>query len=226
MQSKKLENKKIVWDEKTFTFDEHGCTVPRLTAIANEIKKTGYGNSVLDLGCGLAVLKKILGKDFEYFGCDISPSVVQLHNTTNITERDLDSDPLPFQDKRFNYVVCSGIIEYLADVKKFLRDIAQSYGHERCLFLITVVNATNIHHRFEMLMGHFPKYDSLWINFYSLKDFLDLLREQGFNVLRYYPLSWVSARTLSRIFPSLYGEQFLFVCLSRFHLKKVMRSIS
>lgn len=225
MQSKKLENKQIVWEEKTFAFDEHGCTVPRLMAIANEIKRTDLGNSVLDLGCGLAVLKKILGNDFEYFGCDISRSIIQLHNTANITECDLDSDPLPFQDKRFNYVVCSGIIEYLADVKKFLRDLAKSYDHERCLFLITVVNATDIVHRLTMLMGHFPKYDPLWVNLYSLKDFLGLLHEQGFNVLRYYPLYCLPyrpealSRMICRIFPSLYGRQFLFICSTGLHQK-------
>jgi SAM-dependent methyltransferase len=225
LQSKKLEDKKIFWDESTFDYDEHGCTVPRLVAIANEIKKTGYGNSVLELGCSLAVLKKILGKDFEYFGCDLSPSVVQLHNTPNIVECDLDSDSLPFQDKRFNYVVCSGVIEYLADATKFLRDIARSYGHERCLFLITVINAAQIPYRLTMLMGHFPKYEPLWINFYSLKDFLNLLQKQGFNVLRCYPLYCLSFRphalnrVICKIFPSLFAGQFLFVCSSGIHQK-------
>ena len=225
LQSKKLENKKIFWDKGTFDYDEQGCTVPRLIAIADEIKKTGYGNSVLELGCGLGVLKKILGKDFEFFGCDISPSVVKLHNTTNTTECDLDSDSLPFQEKRFNYVVCSGIIEYLADPKKFLRNIARSYGNERCLFLITVINAAQIQYRFSLLTGHFPKYEPIWINFYSLKDFLALLNEQGFTVLKYYPLyclpfrSQALSRAVCKLFPSLFAGQFLFICSSGLHQK-------
>jgi len=216
----KLGNKKTFWDKKTFTYDEHGCTVSRLMTIANEIKKTGNGNTVLELGCGLAVLKKILGDNFEYFGGDISPSVVQLHDTVNIVECDLDSDFLPFQDKRFDYVVCSGVIEYLTDVKKFLRVIGRSYGHGRCLFLITIVNATQILYRLTMLKGHFPKYEPTYINFYSLKDFRNLLREQGFNVLRYYPLDclpfrpYALSRVICKMSPSLFAGQFLFVCSS------------
>ena len=216
-------NKKDIWDEKSFTFNEHGSTVLRLMAIANEIKKTGYGKSVLDLGCGLALLKKMLGKDFEYFGCDVSPSIVQLHTTENIKEVDLDCNSLPFTDLPFNYIICSGIIEYLADVPKFLRDISQSYGNERCLFLITVVNLTNIDCRFRMIMRRPPNFYPLWINFYSPHAFLNLLRKQGFNVLRYYPLYSLIARPralsrmLCRIFPSQFGRQFLFICTSKGH---------
>jgi SAM-dependent methyltransferase len=220
LQSEKLLNKKNVWDEKTFYFGEHGPSIPRLIAIANEIKNTGYGNSVLELGCGLGVLKKLLGEGFEYFGCDISPSVVKLHNTPNIIHCNLDSDPLPFKTKRFNYVVCSGVVEYLADVKKFLNGIARSYGHERCLFLISIVNAAEIRHRLRMLTGHFPRYDPLYNNFYSFRDFQELLVEQGFHILRYHTLYYLThrpravSRVISRIFPSLYGGQFLFICSS------------
>jgi SAM-dependent methyltransferase len=223
LQNKKLENKKDFWDENTYSYDDKGCTVPRLMAIANEIKKTGCGNSVLELGCGLAVLKKLLGEDFEYFGCDISPSVVQLHNTANIIECDLDSDSLPFQDKQFNYIVCSGIIEYLANPEKFLRNMARSYGHQRSTFLFTVINAAQIPYRLSMLRGHFPKYEPIWINFYSLKDFLTLLNDQGFHVLKYYPLycfpfrPQALSRAVCKVFPSLFAGQFLFVCSSGFY---------
>jgi len=220
--SDRLTTNKELWDRKTFTFDRnHPVTFPRLLTIADKIKETSIGPMVLDLGCGLAVLRELLGKGFQYFGCDISLSVVHFHNTTNIVQCDLDHDSLPFRETQFNYVVCSGIIEFLSDVRKFLRDILQTYGHEKCLFLITVTNATNLDHRMMMLMGYFPRYDPLYRSHYSPKDFFALLRELGFNVLSYYPTSYVphahmpmriSSPILHRILPSIFGDQFLFVC--------------
>jgi 2-polyprenyl-3-methyl-5-hydroxy-6-metoxy-1,4-benzoquinol methylase len=213
---------KKLWDSETYKYDEKNkVTFPRVLAIANEIKKTKLGNRVLDFGCGLGILHRILGEEYQYYGCDISHKVVQMHNNPNIVECDLDHDPLPFKDKRFSYVVCSGIIEYLADVGKFLRDINQHYGHEECLFLITVSNATLLWNRVTMLEGHFPITSPLSdnVNFFSPKDFLKLLLECQFKVLRNYPTSYAHCEhhtlrsILGRAFPSLFGDQFLYVCM-------------
>jgi SAM-dependent methyltransferase len=223
IKTDKTELKKKLWDLETYNYDEKNkSTFPRVLAIANEIKKTELGNRVLDIGCGLGILRKILGQEYQYYGCDISHKVVQMHNSPNIVECDLDRDPLPFKDLRFNYVVCSGIVEYLADVRKFLRGINQQYGHEKCLFLITISNATTIWNRMTMLEGHFPSYPPIWVNFFSPNDFLKLLVECQFKVLRHYPTYYSYRRkhailgpVLERAFPSLYGNQFLYPCMKR-----------
>jgi 2-polyprenyl-3-methyl-5-hydroxy-6-metoxy-1,4-benzoquinol methylase len=138
--ARKIELTKKLWDSETHKYNEKNkTTFPRVLAIADEIRKTKFGNKVLDIGCGLGILYKILGEEYQYYGCDISHEVVQMHNSPNIVECDLDYDQLPFKDVRFNYIVCSGVIDYLADVRKFLLDINRYYGHENCLFLITEV---------------------------------------------------------------------------------------
>lgn len=217
-RERQIESAKKLWNTETYKYDEKKeVTFRRVLAIANEIKKTKLGNKVLDIGCGLAILQRILGEEYQYYGCDISHEIVQKHNSPHIVECDLDHDPLPFKGIRFNYVVCSGIAEYLSDVRRFLRDTSQQYGHENCLFLITVSNSTHLWNRIRMLEGHFPidvdrsTVDrSLLINFFSPKDFLKLLLECQFKVLKYYPTHLRSR--LGRAFPSLYGDQFLYLC--------------
>jgi len=210
--------KSDVWDIQTYIYDEKNkITYPRLLAIATEIKKTKFGNKVLELGCGLGVLHEILGEEYQYYGCDVSYKVVRMHNNPNIVQCDLDFE-LPFKELKFDYVVCSGVIEYLSDVKKFLLDLNRCYSHESCLFLITISNSANLWDRISMLRGHFPNHASLWKNFFSLKDFLNLLSECQFKVLKYYPSSYIPTRhkkltlLISRNFPSLFGAQFLFLC--------------
>jgi hypothetical protein len=72
-----------------------------------------------------------------------------------------------------------------------------------------------------MLKGHFPKYPPDTINFFSPKDFLDLLLECKFKVLKHYPTSYGNCKphilrlAFEKTFPSLIGTQFLYLCAKR-----------
>jgi len=74
------------------------------------------GVSVLDIGAGEQTLQKYLN-DTEYVPCDI------VQRSENILFCDLNKSIFPNINKRFDYVVCSGVFEYLIDAANVLRKL-------------------------------------------------------------------------------------------------------
>ena len=206
-----------IWDSLTYFYDkENKISYRRLSAIANEINKRKSGNIVLELGCGLAILKKILGQEYRYYGCDISLKVVGMHNDENIVSCDLDFE-LPFVKQKFDFVVCSGTIEYLKEPTKFLLGI-KNYADQNTIFLFTITNSANLVRRLSAIRGHFPFFPTPFRNYFSVKEFEKLLRRCEFAVEKFFAASYISEKSnrllvfIFRAFPSLFGDQIVFVC--------------
>ena len=161
-----MKSNKVLWNNWTFQFNENNCiSYPRLQMIANVIKKTGVGNRVVDLGCGLALLSKLLGPEYFYCGCDLSHKAVLLHNNEHIVECDLNRGQLPFTNLRFDYVIVSGVLEYMLDPKKFLMDIKEQYGHKKTIFLLTISNTGTLPDRLSRMVR--KKSHPEWLNNYT-----------------------------------------------------------
>jgi len=64
------------------------------------------GSAVLDLGCGSQTLKNHLDAPSRYVPCDLIPR-------PGVIEIDLDRNVWPDVDGAFDYVVMSGVLEYL-----------------------------------------------------------------------------------------------------------------
>jgi hypothetical protein len=76
-------------------------------------------SSVLDIGCGAQTLKGYLPAGCYYQPCDLikgSPEVIVC---------DLNAGVYPAVDRQFDYVVCSGVLEYMRDADEFLRRVPQ-----------------------------------------------------------------------------------------------------
>jgi SAM-dependent methyltransferase len=89
------------------------------------------GADVLDLGCGSgygsAMLAEVAG---HVTGADVSPSAVaharREFSRPNLTFTELPATSgLPFEDQRFDAVVCFQVIEHVADDRHFVREIAR-----------------------------------------------------------------------------------------------------
>lgn len=87
--------------------------------IAEFIKEN---SSVLDLGAGACLLKFYLKPGCTYQPCDIIVS------STDVIYCDFNSAVYPILPRKFDYVVCSGIFEYMRDPVSFL-SIIRDYGH-------------------------------------------------------------------------------------------------
>jgi Methyltransferase domain len=78
-------------------------------------------SSVVDLGAGAQTLKRYLKSGCEYQPCDIVKS------SPDMIVCDFNSGIYPSLSRRYDYVVCSGVFEYIRRPSEFLSRIRQ-YG--------------------------------------------------------------------------------------------------
>jgi len=102
-------------EKETSTWDE------RNRIIASRIPKS---LSVLDVGAGAQTLRNHL-LDNRYVACDVirRPGVLYC---------DLNDGIFPSTDEKFDYVVCSGVIEYLLDPEAVISKLSE-YGQNMIL---------------------------------------------------------------------------------------------
>lgn len=79
-------------------------------------------SSVLDLGSGAQTLARYLKLGCTYQPCDCVKS------SDNVLLCDFNRDQYPTLDRRFDYVVVSGLLEYIRDPRSFLKQI-HAYGN-------------------------------------------------------------------------------------------------
>jgi 2-polyprenyl-3-methyl-5-hydroxy-6-metoxy-1,4-benzoquinol methylase len=75
------------------------------------------GSSVLDIGCGAQTLKQHLPPGCKYQPCDI------IKSSPEVIFCDLNGGIYPETRERFDYVVCSGVFEYVRRPQEFLNKI-------------------------------------------------------------------------------------------------------
>jgi len=104
-------------------------------------------SSVVDLGAGAQTLKHYLKSGCEYQPCDIVKS------SPDIIVCDFNSGIYPSLSRRYDYVVCSGVFEYMRRPSQFLSKIRQ-YGKRIILSYVPAGQA----------IGPFERLARGWVN--------------------------------------------------------------
>jgi ubiquinone/menaquinone biosynthesis C-methylase UbiE len=94
-------------------------------------RRAPHGAAVLDLGCGSGEISRACADaGFDVTGCDISPRMLRIASSRHSGERCrfVRADPrlapvLPFEDRRFDAVIASSMLEYVPDAGAQLREI-------------------------------------------------------------------------------------------------------
>ena len=146
---------------------------------------------VLDLGCGdgvllagLAATRAVAGYGIEIDQANVLASV---RNGVNVIQDDLESGLSTFEDNAFDFVILSQTLQAMWNVEGVMREMLR-VGREG---IVTFPNFGYWRHRLDILQGHMPVskslphswYDTPNIHLCTVKDFEDLCRKMGAEIL-------------------------------------------
>jgi hypothetical protein len=111
------------------------------------------GSAVLDLGSGAQTLKTYLQRDCFYQPCDV------VQSTPDVIVCDFNRGQYPHVNRRFTHVVCSGVLEYIRDHRRFLKEISSLGDNVILSYNVRVAG----HTKFERMANN-------WINHFSREE--------------------------------------------------------
>lgn len=144
------------------------------------------GSKVLDIGCGDGVFAKMM-PEYKWTLLDINLEKVD-PATGNLVEADIQKDPYPFEDKSFDAIVCSEVLEHLWTPEIVHKNVKRLLKKEG-VYLLSTPNfdwVTNIleYHRRLIYDKHKP-----WvrehINQFNLDSHQTMLKEFGLYVEKF-----------------------------------------
>lgn len=156
-----------------------GPPVPVVSSEVLTLAKT-LPSPVLDFGCGVGALigalrlagLDVLGLELdrpairEGLAASVAPYVTLYHGSL----------PLPFADRSFESVVCSEVLEHIADYQGALKEIAR-VCRSRALFTVPDMSAIPILHKHNVVPWHLL--EATHVNFFTQLN-LSVLLEQHF----------------------------------------------
>ena len=181
---------------------------PDFAAIAGWIK---MGSSVLDLGCGDGTLLRYLKETRRItgYGVEIDDTSILacVKNGVNVVQADIESGLASFDDNSFDFVILSQTLQAMRNAEVVLNEMLR-VGREG---IVSFPNFGFWRHRLDILQGHMPVsptlpyswYDTPNIHLCTLKDFQDLCRKIGADILEERVIH--EGRTVS-VMPNLFGS--------------------
>ncbi len=182
--SEELVDYQKFWDELPDFIKYNPGAKHRRRIIINMLKQVPF-TSVLDVGCGSGDLLSFLSRDFadrrlELVGCDLSEPQLKINQEKFPSMKFI---PLDLQkahlDKRFDMVICSEVIEHLADQKASLINLTAMVKPGGHLFITCPsgkIHATEVH------FGH--------LKHLSPQDLSEMVRPLGFEPVETLNWGW------------------------------------
>ena len=96
---------------------------------AMKVKKD---ESVLDVGCGLKPYRSLFKND-DYVGIDIKGGGHS--DETKIVDKFYDGKNIPFEDERFNNIICTQVLEHAEDPRKLIEECSRVIKKDGQIFI-------------------------------------------------------------------------------------------
>ena len=167
------------------------------------------GSRVLDLGCGDGELLALLTKRRQVSGLgmdiDLRRAINAMGRGIDVLQGDIDEGLPLIPPKSYDYVILSETLQVVRKPRLVLNEMLRIADRG----IVTFPNFANWSHRLQLgLLGRMPKSGSLPFNWYdtpnihlaTLKDFVDLCRQDGIRITR---LVGISGGAINRLFLAL-----------------------
>jgi len=215
------------WQQADDTFDQE-----RLALLAKHVRP---GQEVLEVDCGPGVLAaQMRDKGAHVIATDLSSVAVKRTHDKGIPciQVDIDTEPLPFENNRFDVVVSNSAIEHRFFCEKSFDEcirVLKPSGQ----FVLCLPNIAHLICRWWVLTGRFPYVvnsptDSMHLRFFTVREAKALCRDRGVEIISaegsaslwakdFYPTFWRKQRFrklitwLARVWPSMFGRDFVLV---------------
>lgn len=149
---KKLQN---TW-ERDFNYTE--CMKNRNKIISEIIHKNNF-KSVIDLGCGVQLLKQFLHTNIEYIAVDMYAHLESTHLC--------DFNGGQFFNANAECCVASGLFEYIYDIEKLLKNVSQCCDNIICSYCYE---------------ERYPVRQKIWVNCHTKKEFISFFSNILFDI--------------------------------------------
>lgn len=150
---------------------------PRLRAIAGLLAREG-ATSVTDVGCATGTLHRLLGPGVEYHGIDF---VNGLEPGLRFTEADLNGRELPPVAIDSEWIVCSGVLEYVRDVPRLLTWLRTS-SRPGTRLILSYFNDTHVSLRWRRVRGREVFGHPDWVPLMVRTTLLARLADAGYTI--------------------------------------------
>ena len=187
------------------------CVKPDIRVIYDQIEP---GSRVLDLGCGDGVLLQLLRekKNCEIQGIDRDQKEVSscIERGVQVIQLNLNEGLSFFQDNSFDYVILGLTFQQIRKPHELLKDMCR-VGKKS---LVSVYNLGYFKTRLQILFGGrmpvnkrlpFEWYNTPNIHLGTGKDFQDMCRKEGFNIVSTEHISG-SPSFIVKALPNLFSE--------------------
>lgn len=130
----------------------------RTEFVLDQIRTDGYNRPInlLILGARDDFVKRVVGKtknSFSYYLVDKKSTCIQAENFHYISS-DLNFK-IPYEDKKFDFIIADQIIEHLVNPERFLEEIAR-IGKHGCRVVIGSENLAAWHNIMSLVLGYHP----------------------------------------------------------------------
>ncbi|WP_440915631.1 class I SAM-dependent methyltransferase [Candidatus Pelagibacter sp.] len=130
-------------------------------------------NKVLDFGCGDARYKKIIRENNEYIGVDFKKTGYE--NSKKIADYYWDNKTLPFEDEKFDVIVCTEVLDDVEDIELVTHELRRVLKKDGKIFITM-----------PFIFGeHDTPYDFRRFTSFGIKKFFE---KQNFNIVEYKKL--------------------------------------
>lgn len=217
------------WQQQGDTFDAR-----RQDMLVRHVRP---GDALLQVDCGPGVLAaRLQALGATVVGTDLSGEALRRARARGVPVQqvDLDREPLPFADARFDVVLSDSQLEHRVDFDHYLDECARVLRPGGRL-LLCIPNTAHWRVRWWLLRGRFPyaantPTDWLHLRFFTLPGLHALLADRGLELASVagYPSLWVRAlypawlgqgwparayEALTRLRPSLFARDLMLVAV-------------